>query len=168
LNEESGNHQDLDISEAINKDLIEKAKHDLKVDLNHLKDLEVKIDELISPKSDLNRENENVFIADEQQKLDEYEQTSQQQEPTQQSLHAEIEKNLNELTIEIDIKKRLIDELETNQRKIEQMRVHYEDKVNVLQERIKQIQTERDKLLTNMSMLVLLIHLIFFVFCHFL
>jgi predicted nucleic acid-binding Zn-ribbon protein len=159
LNEESANHRslDLDISAQINKNLIEKAKHDLELDLNHLRDLEVKIDDLISPKSDPIKENENVFIADEQHKLEDLIETSQQQEPTQHDLHAEIEKNLNELTIEIDIKKRLIDELETNQKKLEQMRVHYEDKVNVLQERIKQIQTERDKLVTNMSTLIFLI-----------
>ncbi len=159
MNQESVNHRglDLEISAQINKNLIEKAKHDLELDLNHLRDLEVKIDDLISPKSDPIKENENVYIVDEQHKLEDLIETSHQQEPIQHDLHAEIEKNLNELTIEIDIKKRLIDELETNQKKLEQMRVHYEDKVNVLQERIKQIQTERDKLLTNMSTFIILI-----------
>lgn len=149
LSEESINHSsfDSDLSAALNKNLIEKAKHDLELDLNHLKDLEVKI----SPKSDPIKENENVLMVNEQPKIHDIIETNPHQIQTHQSLHTEIEKNLNELTIEIDIKRRLINELETNQKKLEQMRVHYEDKVNVLQERIKQIQIERDKLLTNMS-----------------
>ena len=63
----------------------------------------------------------------------------------------ELEKNLNDLSLEIDIKKKLISELEANSKNIEQMRLHYEEKMSILHDRIKQIEDERDKIITNMT-----------------
>jgi len=63
----------------------------------------------------------------------------------------ELEKNLNDLSLEIDIKKKLIVELETNSKNFEQMRLHYEEKMTILHDRIKQIEDERDKIISNMT-----------------
>jgi kinesin family protein 4/21/27 len=62
-----------------------------------------------------------------------------------------IEKDLNELIVKIDIKKRLINELELNNKNLEQMRVHYQEKMSILHDRIKQVEEERDKVILNMT-----------------
>lgn len=63
----------------------------------------------------------------------------------QQKLQAEI----NTLGFEIDLKKRLIGELETNNKNLEKMKSYYEDKLTQLQNRIKQVEDERDKIITH-------------------
>ncbi|PSN35255.1 hypothetical protein C0J52_18156 [Blattella germanica] len=56
---------------------------------------------------------------------------------------------LAELTSEIDIKQKLIEELERSQKRIQLMRQHYEDKLQLLQERIRATQEERDTVLAS-------------------
>lgn len=51
------------------------------------------------------------------------------------------------LTNDIDMKQKLIDELELSQRRMHTMRQHYEDKLMQLQLRIRDTQEERDKIL---------------------
>ncbi|KAK9890310.1 hypothetical protein WA026_010413 [Henosepilachna vigintioctopunctata] len=55
------------------------------------------------------------------------------------------------ITQDIDMKQKLIDELELSQRRMQTMRQHYEDKLQQLQHRIKDTQDERDKILHSMS-----------------
>lgn len=52
---------------------------------------------------------------------------------------------LADLTAEITIKQKLIEGLEQSQRRLETMRQQYEDKLNVLMNRIRATQDERDK-----------------------
>lgn len=52
---------------------------------------------------------------------------------------------LAELTSEISIKQKLIEGLEQSQRRLETMRHQYEEKLNVLMNRIRATQEERDK-----------------------
>lgn len=56
-----------------------------------------------------------------------------------------------ELTNEISIKQKLIDELERSQQRMFAMKQHYEDKLKQLQDRIKATQEERDKVLASFS-----------------
>lgn len=63
----------------------------------------------------------------------------------------QLETSLDELQSKIDIKRRLINELEINTRSLEVMRVHYEEKMSLLHERIKQMEDERDRVIFNMS-----------------
>ncbi|XP_030748520.1 kinesin-like protein KIF21A [Sitophilus oryzae] len=67
------------------------------------------------------------------------------------SENEDINKELNEelitLTNDIDMKQKLIDELELSQRRMQTMRQHYEDKLMQLQLRIQNTQEERDKML---------------------
>lgn len=61
-----------------------------------------------------------------------------------------------ELTSEITVKQKLIEELEMSQRRLHTMRQHYEDKLLQLEERIRATQNERDKVLSSISKLILL------------
>lgn len=58
---------------------------------------------------------------------------------------------LAELTSEINIKQKLIEELERSQKRIQFMRQHYEDKLQLLHERIRATQEERDTVLLSFS-----------------
>nr|CAD7203554.1 unnamed protein product [Timema douglasi] len=58
---------------------------------------------------------------------------------------------LAELNSEIDIKQKLIDELEQSQRRLHVMKQQYEDKLQQLMARIKNTQEERDKVLASYS-----------------
>lgn len=49
------------------------------------------------------------------------------------------------MTSEISIKQKLIEGLELSQRRLETMRHQYEEKLNVLMNRIRATQEERDK-----------------------
>ena len=56
---------------------------------------------------------------------------------------------LAELTSEISVKQQLIEELELSQRRLNIMKLHYEEKLVQLQERIRATQEERDKVLAG-------------------
>ncbi|CAI2350351.1 unnamed protein product [Caenorhabditis sp. 36 PRJEB53466] len=57
--------------------------------------------------------------------------------------------DLNEVMIELDIKEKLIDQLERAERQNQQIRETYEKKLRELMERIKETETERDRVLTE-------------------
>lgn len=63
--------------------------------------------------------------------------------------NSEFSQELAELTSEINVKQKLIDELETAQKRLNSMRQHYEDKLQQLQTTIKQTQKERDTVLAS-------------------
>lgn len=65
--------------------------------------------------------------------------------------NSEFSQELAELTSEINVKQKLIDELETAQKRLNSMRQHYEDKLQQLQTTIKQTQKERDAVLASYS-----------------
>ncbi|XP_014613331.1 PREDICTED: kinesin-like protein KIF21B isoform X4 [Polistes canadensis] len=60
-------------------------------------------------------------------------------------------RELEALTSDIDVKQRLIQELELSQRRLQSMKQHYEDKLAQLQARIKDTQEERDKVLSSLQ-----------------
>ncbi|XP_021347987.1 kinesin-like protein KIF21A [Mizuhopecten yessoensis] len=62
-----------------------------------------------------------------------------------------IHEDLAELTCEISIKQKLVEELEQSQRRLHSMKVQYEDKVLLLQNKIKATEQERDKVLSNIN-----------------
>ncbi|XP_050042302.1 kinesin-like protein KIF21A isoform X3 [Dermacentor andersoni] len=62
-----------------------------------------------------------------------------------------IGKDLATLTTEISFKQKLIDQLEQSQRRLQTMRMHYEDKLMQLQQKIRETEIERDRILSNMS-----------------
>lgn len=60
-------------------------------------------------------------------------------------------RELEALTSDIDVKQRLIQELEFSQRRLQTMKQHYEDKLAQLQARIRDTQEERDKVLQSLQ-----------------
>jgi len=52
---------------------------------------------------------------------------------------------------EISIKQRLIDELESTQKRLRAMRAHYEEKLSTLANKIRETELERDKVLANLG-----------------
>lgn len=55
------------------------------------------------------------------------------------------------ITCEIAIKQKLIDELENSQRRLHTLKQQYEQKLMMLQNKIRDTQLERDKVLHNMG-----------------
>ncbi|ESP04090.1 hypothetical protein LOTGIDRAFT_136727, partial [Lottia gigantea] len=62
-----------------------------------------------------------------------------------------IHEDLAELTCEISIKQRLIEELEQSQKKMHALRHQYEEKVVQLETRIRETELERDQILSNLG-----------------
>lgn len=59
--------------------------------------------------------------------------------------------DLANITCEIAIKQKLIDELENSQRRLHTLKQQYEQKLMMLQCKIRDTQLERDRVLHNMS-----------------
>ena len=65
-------------------------------------------------------------------------------------LHLETEllrEDLADLSTEISIKQKLIEELENSQKRLNNMKLHYEEKLSLLERKIKETETERDTVL---------------------
>ena len=52
---------------------------------------------------------------------------------------------------EINIKQQLVDQLEKTQKSLQSLRTQYEEKMLLLQTQIKAMETERDKIMKEMS-----------------
>lgn len=67
----------------------------------------------------------------------------------EEKIDSELQDELANLTTDIDMKQRLINELELSQQRLQTMRQHYEEKLMQLQTRIRDTQDERDKVLQS-------------------
>ncbi len=65
----------------------------------------------------------------------------------------EIQENLTNINVEIDLKERLIVELEEQKNQFNLMKYYYEEKLDVLNERMHKIEFERDNIIDNYSKL---------------
>ncbi|XP_053082982.1 kinesin-like protein KIF21B isoform X2 [Pangasianodon hypophthalmus] len=63
---------------------------------------------------------------------------------------ANFQADLADLTCEIEIKQKLIDELENSQRRLLTLKLQYEEKLILLQNKIRDTQLERDRVLQNL------------------
>ncbi|XP_053723895.1 kinesin-like protein KIF21B isoform X2 [Synchiropus splendidus] len=63
---------------------------------------------------------------------------------------ANLQADLADLTCEIEIKQKLIDELENSQRRLLMLKLQYEEKLILLQNKIRDTQLERDRVLQNL------------------
>ncbi|KAK6321798.1 hypothetical protein J4Q44_G00087740 [Coregonus suidteri] len=63
---------------------------------------------------------------------------------------ANFQADLADLTSEIEIKQKLIDELENSQKRLLQLKLQYEEKLILLQNKIRDTQLERDRVLHNL------------------
>ncbi|KAJ8259637.1 hypothetical protein GJAV_G00171730 [Gymnothorax javanicus] len=63
---------------------------------------------------------------------------------------ADFQTDLADLTCEIEIKQKLIEELENSQRRLTTLKLQYEEKLILLQNKIRDTQQERDRVLHNL------------------
>ncbi|ROT78779.1 putative kinesin-like protein KIF21A isoform X2 [Penaeus vannamei] len=119
-------------------ELIEEAKRDLNKDLQV-----VERKKRISEGSGSADEDEDEAEAEENEEAESSDESGEDKE--------NLNEELAELTSEISIKQKLIEGLEQSQRRLETMRQQYEDKLNVLMNRIKATQEERDKVLAHIK-----------------
>ncbi|XP_055632289.1 kinesin-like protein KIF21B isoform X3 [Toxorhynchites rutilus septentrionalis] len=63
----------------------------------------------------------------------------------------ELQAEINDISSDIEIKSKLIEQLELSQQRMQIMRQQYEEKLNVLNVKIVNTQRERDQVLANMS-----------------
>jgi chromosome segregation ATPase len=63
----------------------------------------------------------------------------------------ELQAEINDIQSDIEIKTKLIEQLELSQQRMLIMKQHYEDKLNVLSAKITNTQKERDQVLANMG-----------------
>ncbi|XP_069765177.1 kinesin-like protein KIF21A isoform X4 [Narcine bancroftii] len=64
---------------------------------------------------------------------------------------ANFQEDLANITCEIEIKQKLIDELENSQRRLQTLKQQYEEKLMMLQNKIRDTQLERDRVLQNLG-----------------
>lgn len=67
-----------------------------------------------------------------------------------------LSENLADLTCDISLKEKLIRQLEISQKRLQNMRQHYEEKITQLQTKILETERERDKILSNLSSKIIL------------
>lgn len=63
----------------------------------------------------------------------------------------ELQAEINDIQSDIEIKTKLIEQLELSQQRMTIMKEHYEAKLNVLSAKITNTQKERDQVLANMG-----------------
>ena len=63
----------------------------------------------------------------------------------------ELQENLTNINVEIDLKERLIVELEEQKSQFNLMKYYYEEKLDVLNDRMHKIESERDNIIDNYS-----------------
>lgn len=79
------------------------------------------------------------------------EDNSSDDENDRASVDSQYSQELANLTSEINLKQKLIEELELSQRRLSNLRQHYEDKLQQLQTTIKLTQEERDTVLSSLG-----------------
>ncbi|XP_067001176.2 kinesin-like protein KIF21A isoform X2 [Anabrus simplex] len=127
--------------------LIAEAKRDLRKDLDQLAKSRISEDSREDDDKDEDVEKKNGVEEDGTDEEQDSDSDNEEKEDENQKYGIE----LAELTSEINIKQKLIEELERSERQLQSMRQHYEDKLMQLQQRIKATQEERDKVLASYS-----------------
>ncbi|XP_033831894.1 kinesin-like protein KIF21A [Periophthalmus magnuspinnatus] len=79
------------------------------------------------------------------------EETSEDSDSEELDEKENVQADLANITCEIAIKQKLIDELENSQRRLHTLKQQYEQKLMMLQNKIRDTQLERDKVLHNMG-----------------
>uniref|UniRef100_A0A671YXC4 Kinesin family member 21A n=1 Tax=Sparus aurata TaxID=8175 RepID=A0A671YXC4_SPAAU len=120
-------------------DVIEMAKKDLQ---------KLKKKEKKKKKSD-HEEGEDADEEDDSEEAGD--ETSEESETEELDEKENVQADLANITCEIAIKQKLIDELENSQRRLHTLRQQYEQKLMMLQNKIKDTQLERDRVLHNMG-----------------
>nr|XP_045584497.1 kinesin-like protein KIF21A [Procambarus clarkii] len=137
-------------------ELIEEAKRDLNKDLQAM-ERKKRLSEGSgsADDDDDNNEDEEGDTEENEEEVESSDESGEDKDDDDDTDIEEESENYNEeladLTSEISIKQKLIEGLEQSQRRLETMRLQYEDKLNVLMNKIRATQEERDKVLANIK-----------------
>uniref|UniRef100_A0A674E520 Kinesin family member 21A n=1 Tax=Salmo trutta TaxID=8032 RepID=A0A674E520_SALTR len=126
--------------EIVASDIIEMAKKDLE---------KLKKKERKKKKSD-HEEGEELEGEEDEYEM-EGEESSDESDSEELDEKEDFQADLANITCEIAIKQKLIDELENSQRRLHTLKQQYEQKLMMLQSKIRDTQLERDKVLHNMG-----------------
>ncbi|XP_068950325.1 kinesin-like protein KIF21A isoform X5 [Petaurus breviceps papuanus] len=111
-------------------------------------------------------ERENEIEVEENQEASEHEEDEEDEEEEEDNIEggessdesdsesdekANYQEDLAHITCEIAIKQKLIDELENSQRRLQTLKKQYEEKLMMLQHKIRDTQLERDQVLQNLG-----------------
>ncbi|XP_074050949.1 kinesin-like protein KIF21A isoform X7 [Macrotis lagotis] len=111
-------------------------------------------------------ERENNEIEEENHEVSEHEEDEEDEEEEEDNIEAgessdesdsesdekaNYQEDLAHITCEIAIKQKLIDELENSQRRLQTLKKQYEEKLMMLQHKIRDTQLERDQVLQNLG-----------------
>lgn len=124
--------------------ILDTAKKALQQDINKLDALK---EQTASKEDDEDPDADNTENGQESLSEDESDEEDRKEEDEEMAMGRELEA----LTSDIDVKQRLIQELEMSQKRLISMKQHYEDKLAQLQARIKDTQEERDKVLNSLQ-----------------
>ncbi|KAI5710951.1 hypothetical protein M8J75_012795 [Diaphorina citri] len=124
---------------SVDTDLIAKAKEEVAKNLNTLAKKRRQLSE--------NEEAERNSDSDSEDSSSDSDSNSEDRQSVDSAYSAE----LANLTTEIDIKQKLIEELEKSHRRMQGIKQHYEDKFQQLQAKIRSTEEERDKVLASLT-----------------
>ncbi|XP_057334879.1 kinesin-like protein KIF21A isoform X2 [Microplitis mediator] len=127
--------------------ILDTAKKDVQKDINKLDAL--KEQQTASKEDDDDADADNTENGQESLSEDDSDDELDRKEEDDQEMA--MGRELEALTSDIDVKQRLIQELEMSQRRLLSMKQHYEDKLAQLQARIRDTQEERDKVLSSLQ-----------------
>ncbi|KAM4882943.1 kinesin-like protein KIF21A isoform 4-T4 [Thomomys bottae] len=111
-------------------------------------------------------ERENDFEVEESQEVSDHEEEDEEEEEEEDDIEggessdesdsesdekANYQADLANITCEIAIKQKLIDELENSQKRLQTLKRQYEEKLMMLQHKIRDTQLERDQVLQNLG-----------------
>ncbi|XP_072159948.1 kinesin-like protein KIF21A isoform X3 [Bemisia tabaci] len=125
--------------------LIAEAKKGLQKDLEALARSRCDSDNSSTKKYEVGEESEN---SEENEEATESDDDSGDKQSNDGS---EFSQELADLTTDINLKQKLIEELEKSQKRLQSLKQHYEEKLMALQAKIKATQDERDKVLASFS-----------------
>ncbi|XP_044588252.1 kinesin-like protein KIF21A isoform X6 [Cotesia glomerata] len=124
--------------------ILDTAKKALQQDINKLDALK---EQTASKEDEEDPDGDNTENGQESLSEDESDEEDRKEEDEEMAMGRELEA----LTSDIDVKQRLIQELEMSHKRLISMKQHYEDKLAQLQARIKDTQEERDKVLNSLQ-----------------
>lgn len=108
-------------------------------------------------KRELERERELLMskslpgMPEETQELNSQEGSDSESDTESDDKATELQAEINDIQSDIEIKTKLIEQLELSQQRMTVMKQHYEEKLNVLSAKITNTQKERDQVLANMG-----------------
>ncbi|XP_017171949.1 kinesin-like protein KIF21A isoform X22 [Mus musculus] len=144
--EESGREERSVAGKDDNADTDQEKKEEKGVSEKENNELDVEENQEVSDHEDEEEEEE-----DEEEEDDIEGEESSDESDSESDEKANYQADLANITCEIAIKQKLIDELENSQKRLQTLKKQYEEKLMMLQHKIRDTQLERDQVLQNLG-----------------